>query len=258
MLFPCGDASLAGVLHPGQHSTGILFVAGGRQTRVGPHRLFVELAEMLSAAGYPSLRFDRRGVGDSEGDDGGFEAAGDDIAAAAAALRTACPHVETVAGLGLCDGAAALLLHGRAAGVGPVVLLNCWSSDPGEGAAPPPKAVRQRYLERLLSAGAWRRLVAGDVDVVGALRGLLATRQAPAAGALGKRLAAAIAAHQAPILALQSSRDRTAQLFQPIAESAGAAIEIATLPGADHTLTLPEDRAAAFAATCRFLATAAA
>lgn len=46
---------------------GIVFVHAADGDRLGPHRMFVELADRLKKAGIASFRFDMRGCGDSEG-----------------------------------------------------------------------------------------------------------------------------------------------------------------------------------------------
>jgi len=55
---------------------GLIFVHAADGNRLGPHRMFVELAEKLKCCGIASLRFDMRGCGDSDG-----EPAGGDISA---------------------------------------------------------------------------------------------------------------------------------------------------------------------------------
>ncbi len=58
------------------------------------------------------FRFDRRGIGDSTGENHGFESSADDIAAAAAAFR-AESGVTRIVGFGNCDAATALaFFHG--------------------------------------------------------------------------------------------------------------------------------------------------
>lgn len=47
---------------------GVVFLHGWTGYRVGPHRIFVEAARRLAEAGYPSLTFDFRGRGDSDGE----------------------------------------------------------------------------------------------------------------------------------------------------------------------------------------------
>ena len=49
-------------------SPGVLFVHGLVDSAAGPHRMFVKLADALTAQGFTSLRFDLRGRGDSDGE----------------------------------------------------------------------------------------------------------------------------------------------------------------------------------------------
>lgn len=46
---------------------GIIFVHAAEGNRLGPHRMFVELAYHFNYLGYPTLRFDLSGCGDSTG-----------------------------------------------------------------------------------------------------------------------------------------------------------------------------------------------
>ena len=46
---------------------GIIFVHAADGNRLGPHRMFVEFAEKFNSLGYPTLRFDLTGCGDSTG-----------------------------------------------------------------------------------------------------------------------------------------------------------------------------------------------
>jgi pimeloyl-ACP methyl ester carboxylesterase len=46
---------------------GVIFVHAADSNRLGPHRMFVELAEQLKSKGIASFRFDMRGCGDSDG-----------------------------------------------------------------------------------------------------------------------------------------------------------------------------------------------
>lgn len=46
---------------------GLIFVHAADGNRLGPHRMFVELADRLKYCGIASLRFDMRGCGDSSG-----------------------------------------------------------------------------------------------------------------------------------------------------------------------------------------------
>jgi len=62
---------LVGILHAPEgeaKGAGVVFLHGWTGYRVGPHRIFVEAARRLAAAGYHALTFDFRGRGDSDGD----------------------------------------------------------------------------------------------------------------------------------------------------------------------------------------------
>ena len=51
-----------------RRDTGIVILNPGPTDRNGPERLYFKLAELFAAEGYPVLRFDARGVGESEGE----------------------------------------------------------------------------------------------------------------------------------------------------------------------------------------------
>lgn len=164
LTFTCGEEMLSGSLDEAEGATGVLMVTGGSQTRIGSHRMYESLAKVLAYKGYTCLRFDRRGVGDSSGEDPGYRASGDDLAAAAATLRAEAPRVERIVGVGLCDGATALALHGAFAGVSDVILINPWLVETSSG-EPPPAAIRSHYRQRLMSLAGWKKLLTGNVNV---------------------------------------------------------------------------------------------
>ena len=111
VTFACEQDTLAGILAVPEiaASTGVIVIVGGPQYRAGSHRQFVLLSRTLAAAGYPVLRFDYCGMGDSTGAQRDFTGVSADIAAAITTLQSRLPSVQRVALWGLCDGASAAL-----------------------------------------------------------------------------------------------------------------------------------------------------
>ncbi len=171
--FQVGDAALLGILHAGnpEAAHGVLVLVGGPQYRVGSHRQFLLLARRLAGAGIPVLRFDYRGMGDSEGTARNFEGVGADILAAVDCLHAQVPSLRSVTLWGLCDGASAALIHAwQDPRVSGLILLNPWVRTQ-EGLA---KAYLKRYyLRRLLSLDFWEGLLRGRVNPVASLGSLL-------------------------------------------------------------------------------------
>lgn len=84
-----------------------LFLNSGLLHRVGPSRLYVQLARRLAAMGYPSFRFDFSGIGESDG-------AGDGLSHEARMVREAQTAMDFLGErvgaqrfvtLGICSGA---------------------------------------------------------------------------------------------------------------------------------------------------------
>jgi pimeloyl-ACP methyl ester carboxylesterase len=67
VVFDCEGARLFGSLDQASGETGLLIVSGGNEIRCGAWSGQALLAARLAGAGHPVFRFDRRGVGDSEG-----------------------------------------------------------------------------------------------------------------------------------------------------------------------------------------------
>ncbi len=90
----------------------VVIVNAGVVHRVGPNRLYVDIARRVAAAGYPVLRFDLSGLGDSDSMPGGLSLA----ASAVQDIRTALDHLASARSakrflvFGLCSGANYALL----------------------------------------------------------------------------------------------------------------------------------------------------
>lgn len=215
MTFPCAGETLAATLDEAPGKAGLLIVSGGNELRMGAHRGMAQLGAEIAMAGHPVFRFDRRGIGDSTGANGGFEASADDIAAAAATFRAEQPHITRIVAFGNCDAATALALFHRAAGVEALVLANPWVVEPIDD-LPPPAAIRARYAQRLRDPRQWLRLVSGGVNIGKLVKGLwaVAATPSPPAGGLAARMGAALNETPAPVTILLAKGDNTAIAFR--------------------------------------------
>jgi exosortase A-associated hydrolase 1 len=211
VTFGCQGIKLAGTLDDGPSTNALLIVSGGNEIRVGAHRGMAELAQTIAARGHPVFRFDRRGIGDSDGQNGGFENSGPDIAAALETLRTACPWIKNVVAFGNCDAATALMLH--CPGVDHLVLANPWVSEPTDD-LPPPAAIRDRYARRLRDPRAWLALLTGKINIHSTIRGLSRISQSKTEPhGLADRVSIALANDNRPTTILLATGDNTAIAF---------------------------------------------
>ncbi len=211
IAFSCEGAVLAGTLDEAPGTTGLLIVSGGNEIRIGAHRGMAMLAADLARAGHPVMRFDRRGIGDSEGDNGGFLSSGPDIAAAVERFRAGCPHLKRVVAFGNCDAASALALHGLA-GIHGYVLANPWVIE-ASTEAPAQAAVKAHYWQRIRDPGAWRRLFTGAINFRKLATGLGRAARTEAPSALAEIVAIGMAKLPPPLHILLAARDGTAVAF---------------------------------------------
>lgn len=215
LSFPCEGATLFATLDDAAGTSGLLIVSGGNEIRSGAHRGMAELAATIAAKGFPVFRFDRRGVGDSEGENAGFRFSGPDIAAALDAFRRECPALTRVIAFGNCDAATALALH--ATPVDARVLANPWVI-PSSGKMPPPAAIKDRYARRLRDPEAWKALLSGKVDMGKLAKGLgrLAAAKPAAPDSLADKTVRALEASSIPTTILLATGDATAIAFADV------------------------------------------
>ena len=262
-LFACAGNTLLGIVSRPQTpaATGVIVIVGGPQYRVGSHRQFVLLARALAAGGYAVLRFDYRGMGDSEGEQRDFETVSADISAAIDVLQQRLPAVKQVVLWGLCDGASAALLYcheTRDARVSGLCLLNPWVRSEASLAR---TQVKHYYIQRLMQNGFWTKLLRGGIAIeawVGLMRNirlaLTSTRGsgvakvAPAAcfqPPFQQRMATAWDNFNGSIFLLLSGADYTAKEFLEYASQDTAwknamrhpRLVRHELQGADHTFS---------------------
>lgn len=259
--FVCAQADLIGIVATPEspRSTGVVIIVGGPQYRVGSHRQFVILSRALATAGFPVLRFDYRGMGDSSGLPRDFSTVSPDISAAIEALQAHVTSIERVALWGLCDGASAALLYCYETNnplVAGLCVLNPWvRSEASQARA----RVKYYYWQRLMQKEFWAKLLQGKVAWK-AISGLLAnirlmrrpselpdtTQQHP----FQHRMAIAWGKFGGDILLLLSGNDHTAKEFIEFTAMntswAGlldrSNVARHDIPDADHTLSTVQSR----------------
>ncbi len=247
--FSCEGQSLSGTLDSALSKTGLLVVSGGNEIRIGAHRGMAKLAGDVAAAGCSVFRFDRRGIGDSEGENGGFTTNGPDIAAAIAAFREACPELIRIVAFGNCDAASALLLH-RPAGIAAYILSNIWVVELADD-LPPPAAIRARYTERMKDPKAWVGLFTGAINIRKLIGGLMRIAKPQAPTSLAHDVAAGLAVVEGPVTILLAEQDGTAIAFADAwngpafgAARARSDITIKKIASASHSFANASDYAA--------------
>jgi exosortase A-associated hydrolase 1 len=257
--FACAGDRLYGVLtqprKPSTHQRGVLVVVGGPQYRAGSHRQFTLLARTLAGCGVATLRFDYRGMGDSEGAPRDFEQVHDDLRAAVDHFLAAAPQVREIVLWGLCDGASAALSYaGSDARVRALVLLNPWvRTDAGAARA----TLSHYYRQRLLAPDFWRKLLNGGLDAAASWRDWRTLKQAAgmsqhvnngadgSAAALPDRMLRHWTGFAGDILLVLSGNDLVAREFADLAaqspawrrQLAHARVTRRDLADADHTFS---------------------
>ena len=249
LSFDCDGAALGATLDAAEGDIGLLLVTGGSQTRIGSHRMYERLAYALQENKISCLRFDRRGVGDSEGEDPGYRASGPDLAAAAATLRRERPDIRRLYGFGLCDGATAIALFPTEAGLDGLILVNPWLVETAAD-EPPAAAIRAHYRQQLLSLEGWRKLLFGAISYRKLLRGIgkLFSRQDEA---LAAAVAGAMVRHRVPTQLILATGDATAIAAEAELRAArfrGLIGHTQKLETDSHTFARPGDEATLHAA----------
>jgi exosortase A-associated hydrolase 1 len=263
--FTCNGSSLMGILGvPEQASPrGVVIVVGGPQYRAGSHRQFVLLARYLAEQGIPSIRFDYRGMGDSEGTPRTFEEIDDDLRCAINVFFTNAPELREIVIWGLCDAASSAALYAHTdTRVRGLVLLNPWVRTEGGLAR---AYLKHYYRRRLFERDLWGNIVCGRFNYASAARSLATVaakvlqrarnEPAPMPGTtdgergssvpLPDRMLISLERFDGPLLLILSGNDLTAQEFSDTVGSsrkwrgitASARTIRRTLPQANHTFS---------------------
>jgi exosortase A-associated hydrolase 1 len=257
--FTCDGSCLMATFDQGDAKTGLLIVSGGNEIRSGAHAGQAAMAAHFAKLGYPVFRYDRRGIGESEGENGDFENSAEDIAAAVTAFRDAAPHMSRIIAFGNCDAASALMLFHETAGIDALVLANPWvietasttSQTPTDSpTVPTAAAIRTRYLSRLKNPRSLIDLFTGKIDLKKLFGGLARAARKDETSGLGVRVAAALSQCEVPVSLLIAERDTTALAFMGLWNSSdgaamrgNSAISMHKIDSASHSFADREGKA---------------
>ncbi len=172
LFFHSKGLRLLGVLHTPDagemRPAALVCLHGWAGYRIGPHQMFTKLARMACDQGFPCLRFDFRGRGDSEGE-AKRTTLTTMIEDALAATEMVCAEVgvERVALIGDCSGSEVAI--GAApldARIGALVL---WSAPIVGGKRSEAEAAKRRsiyrdYLGKLFRRETWSKLLSGGLQ----------------------------------------------------------------------------------------------
>lgn len=244
--FGCRGLKLAGSLDTAPGVTGLVIVNGGNEIRSGAFSGQSQLAARIAKKGFPVFRFDRRGTGDSEGDNRGFRKSSGDIAAALEAFHAMAPQVERVFAFGNCDAASALMLM-QGEGFDGLILSNPWTFEDeaeAESADEPnhsSASLRARYAAKLKDPREIMRLLKGGVDLRKLGRGLMKAMRPPSApSTLSQDIKKGLTAFEGRTHILLAEADRTAQAFEGTWDRADPRIK--RCAGAGHSYVEAEHR----------------
>jgi exosortase A-associated hydrolase 1 len=265
LTFQCNDSWLYGILSlPEQVSCrGVLVVVGGPQYRVGSHRQFTLFARDLAAHGVPVLRFDCRGMGDSEGDMRTFEDFEDDLRCAVDQFFKEVPVLNDLIIWGLCDAASAALFYAyKDPRITGLALLNPWVRT-NQGVAK--TYLKHYYRARLFEAELWSKIWRGNFHYSAAVRSFsriiaealerrkktaTAVEQAiydksSSLASLPERMLQGLRRFEGKVLVVISGNDLTAREFLDLVKSsrewqkllASPRVSSLELPEANHTFS---------------------
>lgn len=270
VAFGCGDDVLAGIVHRGASDARlgiVIVVAGGPQYRAGAHRQFVSMARMLAVQGYPVMRFDLRGMGDSTGEYLGYHHSRADIRAAIDELMRREPGLAQVALFGECESASGILFYAsQDKRVRQIALANPWVRTTEVQAE---AILKHYYAGRLMSREFWQNVLRGQYKVGESLRSFVDVvrhywrgRQSRDVGTgtselpefdhlpLPAKTAEGLRRFAGPVLVLMSGRDLIAREFDEVTKSHAAwkgllsdpRVRRKDIADADHTFSRPEDK----------------
>lgn len=224
----------------------VFFNAGGIR-RCGPNRLWTRTARALARAGRPSLRFDVRDVGDSDGASEPFadleamyapRSIEDALCAIDWVRDQGAPSVDVA---GLCSGAFLGAQVCARTTIRRAVLFNClafvWDDDARAS------SMTAHVRGSLFDGRRWRRLLTGKIDAFALARAIKNKAQIRVgkllAGSAGEDPVQALLTHivaKGTDLKLVSSEGDPSVAYLESHVPAGARPPLTLIPGADHTI----------------------
>ena len=240
LRFNCNGSGLVGIVEVPERPLprGALIVTGGPQYRVGSHRQFAMLSRTLAQRGIPVMRFDRRGMGDSEGEPRSFDRIDDDICAAMKEFFMQVPEMREVVVWGLCDAATAAAFYAsgdeRVTGL---VLLNPWVRTL-EGAAR--AMLRHYYLARLGEIAFWKKVASGQLNFTASaamLRQNVRLAASDQGSRLPQRVVDCLAKFEGRVMVVLSGDDRTACEFARLMARHNVRAKRVDISEANHTFS---------------------
>jgi len=160
LIIDCHGSAQIGILHkPENHKKiGIIIVpAGGPQYRVGCARQIILWSRFLANKGYPVLRFDYRGFGDSAGEFKGFEDIDEDIDSAINTIKTELADTEEFILWAECNAASAIMMCAwRHPCIKALIMQNPWVRDESTKAR---TYIKHYYLMRIMQKSFWLKLI---------------------------------------------------------------------------------------------------
>jgi pimeloyl-ACP methyl ester carboxylesterase len=265
-----GDDGLVGILSepptaaPAATGPAVVFINAGMVHRIGPNRMYVRLARHLASRGFPSVRFDLSGIGDSQHRRDGLPA----DQSAVLETRQVMDAVQQATGCrsfvlaGLCSGAVTAFhtAVGDPRVVGGVLLNpQGFHHDAAWNEHILNRMQARRYVKTAMRrGGSWRRALTGQMDYRRAWRVLFGRasgvvgEQGPV-GAIAGQLRLqfqALAARQTRLLTVCSEGDSSVDYMSEILgvdagrETSDPSLRIRVFKATDHSVTLERSQRA--------------
>lgn len=174
LIIDCDGAGQIGILHKPERckkTAIVVVVAGGPQYRVGCARQIIVWCRRLASEGYPVLRFDYRGFGDSAGAFKGFEHIDDDIKSAVDEIHKHIADIDEIVLWAECNAASALMMYAwKDSRVKKLIMQNPWVRTEATQAR---TYIRYYYLMRIMQRSFWLKLFKFQFNPLASLASLL-------------------------------------------------------------------------------------